>query len=69
MKTYLIYRLRILVILAIFYVLHEYTMPVFGWIWVLFFLFGDISDHHEDTKLLMEEKESWRNFLIRREHF
>jgi hypothetical protein len=62
-------RIRILLLLAVFYVLHEYTKPVFGWMFVLFFLFGDMADLDEDIKTILEEKDSWKNFLIRRERF
>lgn len=69
MSRYLWLRIRIVVILAIFYALYEYTKPVFGFMWVLFFLYGDIADIDDDTKTLLEEKDSWKSFSIRREHF
>jgi len=67
-------KIRILFILAVFYLLCEYTLPVFGAAWVLYFLLNDINEIIAEVEKVqetmeMERADKWKNTLPKRKQF
>lgn len=66
----LLHKLRILFFLGVFYAIYTYVAPVFAFMVILYFLWGDISDIETDVEEQKKRGEQmWRNISVRRKDF
>jgi hypothetical protein len=68
-NPYLLNRIRIIFILALFYVLYEYTKPVYSFLFIFYMILSDLSDIESDASKLKEDTDKWTSTLIRRKDF
>lgn len=68
---WLMQKIRILFILALFYVLYQYVDPVWAFILVFWFILSDLSDIELDVDEIKESKRQIKNelFQLKRKSF
>lgn len=68
---WLMQKIRILFILALFYVLYQYVDPVWAFILVFWFILNDLSDIELDVDEIKESKRQIKNelFQLKRKSF
>lgn len=68
--TWMLHKVRILFLVAVFYVLFTYALPVYAIMWALYFLFNDLSEIVEDVEKMEEERvNAWKNISHKRKDF
>lgn len=67
-------KVRILFIIGVFYALCYYLNPVFGAVWVIYFLLNDLNEILAEAEKIqetmdMERADKWKNTLPKRKPF
>jgi hypothetical protein len=67
--NYVTYRIRIALLLGIYYLFHRYVNDTAAFMVLFWFIMGDISDIEAELNEMKEGRAEWKNFLTQRKGF
>jgi hypothetical protein len=63
-------KVRIAFLLGVFYCLYKYINPVFGFMWMAYFLLNDLTDIESAQEESKEERvNAWKSISMKRKDF
>ena len=68
--TWVLHKIRLVFLVGVFYALYTYVAPIWGFVWILYFILNDLMEIVTDIETMKEERqELWRNISHKRKGF